>query len=115
MTALRILLVEDDRNSRECIAELLLGEGHEVAPCAHGDDALARLARASYDVLLTDLVMPGMSGLELTGVARARHPSLRCFIMTGQEPSDVPGVGWIVKPIDFDLLLGSLSALAPAP
>jgi len=111
VTALRILVVEDDRNSREAFVELLGGEGHEVDACARADAALARLEKATYDVLLTDLVMPGMTGLDLIAAARARQPSLRCFIMTGQPPQQVPGVVWIGKPIALDRLLDSLATL----
>lgn len=115
MTALRILLAEDDRNTRDALVELLSAEDHEVDACARADAALARLEDATYDVLLTDLVMPGMTGLDLIAAARARQPSLRCFIMTGQAPQDVPGVEWIVKPIAFDRLLDSLAAPPTEP
>ena len=114
MRALRILLVEDDHNTRKCLVELLTDEGHAVDACAQADAALTRLAGAMYDVLVTDLVMPGMTGLELIGAARTRQPSLPCFIMTGQEPQDVPGVAWIIKPIDFHQLLESLASLETA-
>jgi DNA-binding NtrC family response regulator len=59
-------------------------------------------------VLLTDLVMPGMSGLELIRAARTTHPSLRCLVMTGHPSSDEPDVEWIAKPIDLDQLLAHL-------
>jgi DNA-binding NtrC family response regulator len=106
---LRILVVDDDHNSREGLTELLSDEGHAVEACKAAVRALAALKTESYDVLLTDLIMPGMSGLELVRTARIEHPQLRCFVMTGHAPSEEPDVQWIAKPIDFDQLLASLA------
>lgn len=105
----RILIVEDDPSSRECLALLLDGEGFQVHAVAAGPAALAKLAQEHYDILLTDLVMPGMSGLELIRTARLTAPGLRCIVMTGQPFVDEPGVAWIAKPINIDLLLGRLA------
>jgi CheY-like chemotaxis protein len=106
---LKILVVDDDHNSCEGLTELLGGEGHAVEACRSGVRALAILKTASYDVLLTDLVMPGMSGLELVRAARRAYPQLRCLVMTGRAPSDEPDIQWIPKPIDFELLLATLA------
>jgi CheY-like chemotaxis protein len=106
---LRILVVDDDPNSRDGLTELLIDEGHAVEACKAAVRALAHLETGPYDVLLTDLVMPGMSGLELIRTARITYPQLRCFVMTGHAPSDEPDVQWIAKPIDIDLLLASLA------
>ncbi len=105
---LKILVVDDDHNSREGLAELLGQAGHAVEACRAGIRALAVLGSEPYDVLLTDLVMPGMSGLELIRTARSTNPQLRCFVMTGHAPTDEPDIQWIAKPIDFDLLLARL-------
>jgi CheY-like chemotaxis protein len=104
-----ILVVDDDHNSREALAELLDGEGFVVEACRSGARALTFLTARSYDVLLTDLIMPGMSGLELARAARTAHPQIRCFVMTGHAPSEDPDVRWIAKPIDFDRLLAILA------
>ncbi|HET9622939.1 MAG TPA: response regulator [Kofleriaceae bacterium] len=106
---LRILIVEDDRNSREVLTELLSDEGHTVDACPAAAKALAQLETTTYDVLLTDLVMPGMSGIELVRIGRTSAPHMRCFVMTGLHPvGDDPDVRWIQKPIDFDHLLERL-------
>ena len=100
---MKILVVDDDRNCCEGLSELLGGEGHIVIACRSGQRALAALEAEAFDVLLTDLVMPGMSGLELVTSARRTHPQIRCFVMTGHAPRDEPFVQWVSKPIDFDL------------
>lgn len=92
---------------------LLEGEGHDVTTCATAHEALQRLCAGPFDVLLTDLVMDGMSGLDLVAAARARREGLRCFVMSGYAPPGgvrPEGVTWIDKPIDLDQLLGALGA-----
>lgn len=106
---MRILVVDDDRNCCEGLSELLGGEGHTVMACRNGPRALAALEAESYDVLLTDLIMPGMSGLELIDAARKTHPQLRCLVMSGHTPRDEPYIQWVAKPIDFDQLLAMLT------
>jgi CheY-like chemotaxis protein len=107
---MKILVVDDDLNCCEGLSELLGSEGHVVVACRNGKRALAALEAESYDVLLTDLVMPGMSGLELVSSARRAHPQIRCFVMTGHAPRDEPYIHWVAKPIDFDLLLTMLTS-----
>jgi CheY-like chemotaxis protein len=109
----RLLVVDDDKATRQALGLLLTGEGYVVELCDSGAGALERLRSRSYDVLLTDLVMSGMTGLELIRAARALYPAQRCLILSGHESgtggvSDVP---WISKPIDIDELL---AALGPA-
>lgn len=106
---LRILVVDDDLNSREGLAMILESEGHVVAACANGNKALTKLRAGAYDVLLTDFVMPEMTGVELVSAALGVTPSLRCVIMSGHASVEAPaGVEWITKPIDLDALLASL-------
>ncbi len=106
---LRIVVVDDDHNSCEGLAELLGDEGYAVVAYKTAARALAALELASYDVLLTDLVMPEMSGFELVRAARSAYPELRCIVMSGRAQSEEPNIEWISKPIDFDLLLAALA------
>jgi CheY-like chemotaxis protein len=107
----RILVVDDDDCTRDVLARLLVAEGHTADTCETGREALERLGAAPYDVLLTDLVMDGMSGLELTSSARALYPDLRCVVMSGhpRAPEASDAVGWVTKPIDIDVLLAALT------
>jgi DNA-binding NtrC family response regulator len=61
----RILIVEDDKTFRSFLQTLLVAEGYEVAEAADGEKALALLRRESFDLVLSDLKMPGMSGIDL--------------------------------------------------
>lgn len=86
---LRVLLAEDNEDARTMIAELLGGRGHAVVSVPDGEQALERLQRESFDVLLSDIGLPGIDGLELARRARAL-PSLRDLRMVaitgyGQE------------------------------
>ena len=78
----RILLAEDDDSLRGFLARALERAGYEVKACADGEEAAAVLDE-EWDLLLTDIVMPGMDGIEVARLAAARHPELRIMFITG--------------------------------
>jgi two-component system cell cycle response regulator CpdR len=78
----RILLAEDDDSLRGFLARALERAGYEVVACADGDEAAAILDQ-DWDLLLTDIVMPGMDGIEVARQAAALHPDLRIMFITG--------------------------------
>ncbi|MDP3175119.1 response regulator transcription factor [Phenylobacterium sp.] len=78
----RILLAEDDDSLRGFLARALERAGYEVLACADGDTAAAALDEV-WDLLLTDIVMPGLDGIEVARQAAARHPGLRIMFITG--------------------------------
>ena len=89
---LRILLVDDEDEVRHALGEMLASEGHTVVMAGSGADALRRLeADDAIDVLLTDLVMPGMTGWELADAVKARHARLAVGVLTGW--GDLPDTG----------------------
>ncbi|PZP54521.1 MAG: response regulator [Micavibrio aeruginosavorus] len=80
-----ILLAEDDDSMRQFL-ELALGKaGHKVTPCSNGLEALDLVKQqgANFDMLLADIVMPGMDGIELSQKAAAIYPSLKVMFITG--------------------------------
>jgi len=80
----RILLAEDDDNLREFLTRGLRRAGHTVLPAADGDSALNLLIDDdSVDLLLADVVMPGLDGIELARQATKRWPTLRVMFITG--------------------------------
>ena len=108
----RILVVEDDPNSREGLAMLLGDEGHEVVTCSSGAKALELLRAAPFDVLLTDYVMPGINGVDLALAACAAYPALRCVIMSGQPPIETGrAFPWLDKPLDLEALLSAMATV----
>ncbi len=79
----RILVTDDDETSCGLFAEVLTGEGYQVDCAKTGEEALARLQQDSgYDLLIVDIRMPGMSGLDVTRAVRKSTPSLPIVVMT---------------------------------
>jgi DNA-binding response OmpR family regulator len=78
-----ILLVDDSRELRKTIERLLTSAGHAVTSAENGAAALRELDRASFDVIVTDIVMPDMEGLELIRKLRKTHASLPIIAMSG--------------------------------
>jgi len=80
----RLLIVDDEPDGRDALAELTQRWGYEVLTAADGTDALRRAIEWHPDVLLTDLVMPNMDGLWLLRAVRAELPDLPVLVITGQ-------------------------------
>src|SRR5690606_39330462 len=93
----RILLAEDDDNLRPFLARSLENAGHEVLSFSDGDEALPALHAAEFDILISDLVMAGMNGIELARHAREKAPDLPVIFIAGcsavamEEPNAVDG------------------------
>jgi DNA-binding response OmpR family regulator len=112
-TGPHILIVDDEPAATEALRELLEDEGYVVATAAAGAEALERLGNDEPQVLLTDLCLPDIDGLELARKARERaHCAV--LVMTGSERirSDDSGFEHIMKPIDIDELLARIGRLA---
>jgi two-component system, cell cycle sensor histidine kinase and response regulator CckA len=115
----KILLVDDDPQVRYVLTRVLQRAGHQVTAAEGGRQALERASNgARFDVLLTDVVMPELGGIELSHRLRAKDPGLRVLLFSGysqqQLPSELldgPGVAYLSKPAGPDLLLERLSEL----
>lgn len=79
----RILIAEDDDSMRHFLARALQRAGHDVIAVGNGADALPVLAEARFDLLLADIVMPEMDGIELAQRAAAIDSRLRIIFITG--------------------------------
>src|SRR5689334_12848225 len=79
----KILLAEDDDSLRGFLSRALERAGYDVVACADGEDALTHLDDHSWDLLLTDIVMPGVDGIEVARQAAARQPAMRIMFITG--------------------------------
>jgi two-component system, cell cycle response regulator CpdR len=80
---IRILLAEDDDSMRIYLARALEKVGYQVTAVDRGTAALPLLERGTYDLLLTDIVMPEMDGIELAQKAAVIAPDLRVMFITG--------------------------------
>ena len=78
----RILVVDDEANARTALAELLRDEGYAVESAADGFKALGKLAECAPDLVLTDLKMPGMDGIELLNRVHEHDPDIPVLVMT---------------------------------
>jgi PAS domain S-box-containing protein len=82
-TSLRILLVDDDTDIRLSVCELLMDLGHHVHPVASAEAANEALGREPFDLLFTDVGLPGMSGMDLARQAVQDRPALQVIIASG--------------------------------
>jgi two-component system cell cycle response regulator CpdR len=78
-----ILLAEDDESMREFLTKALRRAGHEVVPVGDGLDALSRIGETPFDLLLADVVMPGLDGIELARRAAKQQPGIKVMFITG--------------------------------
>ena len=79
----KILLAEDDNDMRRFLVKALENAGFQVSPHDNGMSAYQRLREEPFEMLLTDIVMPGKDGIEVARMAAARHPGLRIMFITG--------------------------------
>jgi PAS domain S-box-containing protein len=125
----RMLVVDDDSAVRESVVQLLEAEGCAVVSCCNGREALERLAREKYELIVSDVVMPELDGYQLLLAARERHPETKVVLMTAfyhdkdhvLKRSRLAGLEGVLfkKPLDPEKLRTTLAELLtparPAP
>jgi prevent-host-death family protein len=106
----RILLVDDDPSFVTTYGRALKDRGFEVSKAGDARDALQRLKSASFDVVLTDLIIPDMNGLEFLKKVHAFSPNLSLILLVGKQSNEIAveaaelGALPLVKPISGELL-----------
>ena len=105
----KILLVDDNAVVRDMLVDLVGSLGYVADAASGGTEALALFDRNRYDIVLTDLLMPGMSGWEVLAAVRQRDPRMPVVIITGTpavgDPrASQPGVAVLKKPVDVKAL-----------
>ncbi len=122
MSAARILVVDDEESMRITLAANLELEGHEVVEAATGEEALQRVRERPVDVVLADIRMPGLHGVELNRHLRREQPGLPVVLMTAfaqeslVEDALAEGVFTVLhKPFDVAHLLRTLRQAARTP
>ena len=110
--AFKILVAEDEEITLNNIVDTLQEEGYKVVSSRNGADALQMIEKDHFDVLITDIKMPGMSGIELLDKVIGHHPETEIIIITGfgsissaVEAMKKGAVDYITKPFDLDELL----------
>ncbi len=111
MSQQRILIVDDEANHRSSLSISMRLEGYEVFEAADGQHALETLKRQPVDVVVCDLMMPRIDGLELARRLRFAHPGTRVILMsayhltqTQLERAQVGEIGFLPKPYAFEQL-----------
>ena len=116
-----VMTVDDAATMRKMVGFTLRGGGYEVLEACDGNDALAQLTRRSVDVVITDVNMPGMNGIDLVRHLRAL-PHLRTtpiLLLTTESDAEAKNrarqagaTGWIVKPFVPNQLLAAVARVA---
>ena len=112
MDSTRILLVDDDDETRELLRDFFGDRGYAVETAGDGAKALMRLATFAADLVITDLEMPGMSGLELIRSLHATKRQTPVLLVTARAERELPlrrlgrraGFECLRKPLDLDAL-----------
>ncbi|MEZ0603649.1 response regulator [Paraburkholderia sp. IW21] len=110
----RVLLVEDDLDSREALSDLLGALGLDCTAVASAEDALPLVPAQRYDILFTDLTLPGMSGDNLARAVLRLQPDIRVLLVSGYGKSAqigeaIPGARLLGKPLDISQLRRELA------
>ena len=115
---MRILLAEDEKDLNDVIRKTLEKNGYSVDTCLDGKEALYYLENAEYDAAVMDIMMPGMSGIEILKKIRSRGSTLPVLFLTARdsiaqrvEGLDAGADDYLVKPFAFDELLARIRVL----
>ncbi len=116
--AKRILVVDDEEVVRSLCLRLLMPAGYSVETAANGDEALERLDQQPFDLVLTDLCMPGdLDGLKLGQIIKQRFPQTQVILMTAFPAVDsavemlrIKASDYLIKPFDQAELLERVKA-----
>lgn len=115
----RVLVVDDVADNREILTRRLVRRNFDVVEAVGGEDALARIAGDSFDIVLLDIMMPDLSGNEVLERVRAdpAHADLPVIMVTAKSQSDdvvsslaLGANDYITKPVDFDVALARINA-----
>ena len=119
MTKPRLLLVDDDKDALDGLTSILKRDGYQVAGVLSGYEALNSLSKKSFDVVITDLNMPGMHGLTLIHEVRKRKEPIAIVIITANSSVKTGMNGgeniecdyFLKKPVDIEELKSILGKL----
>ena len=117
MSSPRILLVDDEERFRVTLGKMLSAQGLEVHCLASGAAALEEINRQAYDVVLLDIRMPEMDGIETLAAIKKDHPDVEVIILTGHASMEAAleiiklgGYDYLLKPCPLEELLLKIDA-----
>lgn len=113
----QVLIVDDEYDTRAVLEIILSAEGYEISCAAHGLEALKMIEQNQPDLVLTDVMMPVMDGIELCAVLRTRQRTSGIPLVLITASHNVPERqiwdGYVSKPIDIPNLVKTVEALLP--
>jgi CheY-like chemotaxis protein len=114
----RVLIVDDESDIRQAVAEVLAEEGHQVVAAGDGEEALAQIRAFHPELVLLDLMMPVMDGHAFAQVlyGRERDRAIPIVVISAdgdpQKAAALGARGFLAKPFDIDALLSEVESLA---
>jgi CheY-like chemotaxis protein len=112
MRSRKVLVVDDDAVVNRSITRVLSGEGYQVRETMSGKEALAELDHQQYDLVFTDIKMPGMDGLEMTSRVKKAHPGVPVVVITGfgteaneSRAKELGVAGFLRKPLTPEMII----------
>lgn len=107
----KVLLVDDEIDFLDTLSERMRNRGMEVATSSSGVEALKKVDKEAYDVIILDLMMPGVDGLEALKILKAKRPELQVILLTGHatvekgiEAMKLGAMDFLEKPADLGQL-----------
>jgi DNA-binding response OmpR family regulator len=117
--AIRVLVVDDERDFLEALVARLELRGMEVRGVTSGDEALETLAERSFDVVVLDIKMPGMDGIDVLRAIRREHAGTAVLVLTGHASQELSEEGrslgafdYLIKPVKLEKILERIAAAA---
>ncbi len=120
MEPCRVLLVDDEEEFVTTLAERLSLRGMEAKVATSGEEAMRILESVPAHVMVLDVLLPGMGGLEVLRRIRAKHPQIQVILLTGRgsdqearEGLSLGAVDYLIKPIQLEELIRKIREVAP--
>jgi DNA-binding response OmpR family regulator len=119
MADYRVLLVDDEEEFVSALSERLMLRGIEVDSALNGEEALARLVEKDFEVVILDVMMPGLGGLEVLRQIKSTHSSTQVILLTGHgstregiEGMRLGAFDYLIKPVDIEEMLAKMKEAA---
>ena len=119
MADYRVLLVDDEEEFVSALSERLRLRGIEADSALNGEEALARLVEKEFEVVILDVMMPGLGGLEVLRQIKTTHPNTQVILLTGHgstregiEGMRLGAFDYLIKPVDIEEMLEKMKEAA---
>jgi len=117
--AIRVLVVDDEKDFLESLVRRLGLRGMDALGVASGDEALETLSERSFDVVVLDIKMPGMDGIDVLRAIRREHAGTAVLVLTGHASQELSEEGrslgafdYLIKPVKLEKILERIAAAA---